>query len=86
MSRAPSPLRSIAAGVFAAALLSVPVFAHDDARLHLHVNGTAVYADEVARAPATWFARVPAPVWGVASLVVAATLLRRRRSLAPREA
>jgi len=67
---------------------AAPARAHDDARLHVHapVNGCAVYVDDVAKAPVAWFARVPAPVWGVASLAVALSLVRRRRRVAPRGA
>ena len=75
--------RSLLAATCVAVLLSAPARAHDDGRLHFHVNGAAIHADEVAAAPLralAWFARVPAPAWGIASLAVAATLLRRRRA------
>jgi hypothetical protein len=69
--------------------LAPSAVAHDDGRLHVHGNGAAIHADEAARAPGralALFARVPAPVWGVASLAVAASLLRRRRRTALRGA
>ena len=84
MTRSKLPLAVVSA--FCIALAAAPARAHDDARLHVHANGQALYADDVAKAPAAWFARVPAPVWGVAGLAVAASLLLRRRRIAPRGA
>lgn len=79
--------RSLLAATCVAVFLGAPARAHDDGRLHFHVNGhvngAAIHADEIAAAPVralSWFARVPAPVWGITSLAVAATLLRRRRA------
>lgn len=61
-------LRSLLAATCVAALLAAPATAHDDGTLHVHADGVA---------------HVPAWMWGLASLAVAATLLiRRRRSAA----
>lgn len=57
-------LRHLLAATCVAALLAAPARAHDDGTLHVHRDGVL---------------HLPAAVWGVASLVVAATLLRRRR-------
>jgi hypothetical protein len=62
-------LRNLLAATCVAALLAAPATAHDDGTLHVHADGVA---------------NVPAWVFGVASLVVAATLLRRRRPAAQR--
>jgi hypothetical protein len=67
--------KTLLAATCVAALLAAPARAHDDGRLHVHVNGqlnghvngAAIHAGELA------------PLWVVASLAVAATLLRRRR-------
>ena len=85
MTRSKLPLAVVSALLLAAAG-AAPARAHDDARLHVHANGTALYVDDVAKAPVAWLARVPASVWGAASLAVAATLLLRRRRVAPRGA
>jgi hypothetical protein len=79
------PARFLVAAALGAALLAAPARAHDDPRAHLHVNGTPVYVEDGATAPA-WLQRVPAPLFGIAGLAVAATLLRRRRRTAPRAA
>lgn len=77
---------SLAVGFNAGSLAS----AHDNGSLHLHANGSVIEVADVAAAPAgalaRWFARVPAPVWGVASVVIAASLLRRRRLSVSRDA
>jgi len=85
MTRTKLPLAVVSALLIAAAV-ATPVRAHDDARLHVHANGQALYVDDAAMAPVAWFARVPAPVWGIASLAVAASLLMRRRQVSPRGA
>jgi hypothetical protein len=81
-------LPAVVSAVWIALAGAAPARAHDDARMHLHVpvNGCAMYVDDVAKAPVAWFARVPAPVWGVASLAVALSMVRRRRRVAPRGA
>jgi hypothetical protein len=87
MTRSKLLFAVVSALLFAAAG-AAPARAHDDARMHVHVpvNGCALYVDDVAAAPAAGFARVPAPVWGVASLAVALSMVRRRRRVAPRGA
>ncbi len=85
MIRTKLPLAVVSALLLAAAG-AAPARAHDDARLHVHASGQALYVDDVAKAPLGAFARIPAPVWGVASLAVAASLLLRRRRTATREA
>ena len=85
MTRTKLPLAVVSA-LLIAATGAAPARAHDDARMHVHANGPALYVDDVAKAPVAWFARVPAPAWGVASLAVAASLLLRRRRVSPREA
>jgi hypothetical protein len=84
MTRSKLPLAVVSALLLAAG--AAPASAHDDARLHVHANGSALYVEDVSKAPVGWFARVPAPVWGVASLAVAASLLLRRRRVSPRGA
>jgi len=79
-------LLAVVSALLIAAAGATPARAHDDARLHVHANGSALYVGDVAQAPVGWFARVPAPVWGVASLTVAASLLMRRRRVSPRGA
>jgi hypothetical protein len=64
---------TLLAATCVAALLSAPARAHDDGRLHVHVNGAAT-------GPALHFDAVPSAVWGVASLAVAATLLRKKKA------
>ena len=85
MTRTKLPLAVVSALLFAATG-AAPARAHDDARLHVHLNGQALDVDDVAKAPVAWFARVPAPVWGFASLAVSASLLIRRRRIEPRGA
>ena len=84
MTRSKLPLAVVSALLLVAG--AAPARAHDDARLHVHANGSALYVEDVAKAPVGGFARVPAPVWGVASLAVAASLLLRRRRVSPRGA
>jgi len=67
---------NLLAATCVAALLSAPARAHDDGRIHVHVNGQM---NGAATGPALHFDAVPAAVWGVASLAVAASLLRRRK-------
>ena len=57
-------VRSLLAATCVAVFLAVPAQAHDVGLLHVHRDGVL---------------HVPAFVWGIASLAVAATLLRRRR-------
>jgi hypothetical protein len=68
-----SRIQNLLAATCVVALLSAPARAHDDGRLHVHVNGAAT-------GPALHFDAVPPAVWGIASLAVAASLLRRKRA------
>ena len=85
MTRLKAPLAVVSTLLFSA-VGAAPARAHDDARLHVHANGQALYVYDVVQAPVGGFARVPASVWGVASLAVAASLLLRRRRVSPRGA